>query len=62
MFVVGTVAVHTVTRHRVHQRRGMERRAAFVLLGMLYLAGTLVTVQAGESRTLLSRSFRPLSN
>ncbi|EFN78699.1 hypothetical protein EAI_11319 [Harpegnathos saltator] len=25
----------------------MERRAAFVLLGMLYLAGTLVTVQAG---------------
>jgi len=31
----------------------MERRAAFVLLGMLYLAvGTLVTVQAGESLSL----------
>lgn len=41
--------VHTVTRHRVHQRHEMERRAAFVLLGMLYLAGTLVTVQAGET-------------
>lgn len=33
----------------------MERRAAFVLLGMLYLAvGTLVTVQAGESLSLFS--------
>jgi len=36
----------------------MERRAAFVLLGMLYLAvGTLVTVQAGESLSSLFLSL-----
>lgn len=49
--------VHTVTRHRVHQRHEMERRAAFVLLGMLYLAGTLVTVQAGETYPLFRIAY-----
>lgn len=41
----------------------MERRAAFVLLGMLYLAaGTLVTVQAGEYLSPFAAAGAPASS
>ncbi|XP_076169747.1 immunoglobulin domain-containing protein Bsg isoform X2 [Ptiloglossa arizonensis] len=38
----------------------MERRAAFVLLGMLYLAGTLVTIQADIKIRVLTPKDTPL--
>ncbi|XP_076546147.1 immunoglobulin domain-containing protein Bsg isoform X2 [Osmia lignaria lignaria] len=39
----------------------MERRAAFVLLGMLYLAGTLVTVQADIKIKVLTPKDAPMT-